>query len=166
MQLLFLTGQNCSNRRRVGLFPVARRSAQVWFSTAISFRSFSSSISRVRRIPRRMPTIPPSRLSPSMRRPSLVARVQFPITGHRLFVLPTSLLLANPPSLHRQTAEQRVREGLNDRSRFVRYCERSRGIRDFLLKRSLHRPPRATLVYGRSQRSSARRHDFPKEHQM
>ena len=73
----------------------------------VSFR-FPSSISRVPPNTQKNPTIPASRVSPLMRRRSLVARVT--ISEHvpspsSCFQLPSP---ANSPSLHRQSAEQRV----------------------------------------------------------
>ena len=88
VQLLFLTGQTplkhallCRNLPRRNSFGAIVMFHGHLLSLLLVLRHISRAPNT-----QKNPTIAPSRLSPSMRRPSLVSRVQFPITGHRLFV--------------------------------------------------------------------------------
>jgi hypothetical protein len=111
--------------------------------------------------------------------PRLSPGYKFPTTGHRPLrasVLPTSFASEQSaiftPTRPRSKGSLPPSLGLNDRARFVRYCERPRGIREFgvcLLKRSLHRFPTCCAAAVSLERS-ARRQVFPerrpKQHQV
>ena len=141
-------------------------------------------ISRATRIPRKNSTIPASRVSPSMRRPSLVARVYTPdITTFNLRARAARVALfrasnfpstpANPAHLY--TDNPRERKGslglslvLNDRSLPLRtcdrYCERPRGIREFTPETetfTLFTARRLSHVLRRCLRSCSQREDQP-----